>query len=81
MSRLEEFQQCLNANNKGIELTWHVSPQKNNFLDFEIEIKENSLITSTHFKSTDRNGYIPKNSCHHRPWLDNIPTVEGNCSV
>lgn len=61
---LEEFKQKLN-DNRGIELTWLTSQHKIAFLDLEVKINREHLITSTHFKPTDRNGYIPKNSCHH----------------
>lgn len=27
----------------------------------------------SHFKSTDRNGYIPVDSCHHNAWLKSLP--------
>lgn len=29
--------------------------------------------TETYFKTVDRNGYIPINSCHYALWLLNIP--------
>lgn len=51
---VEEFQQKLNHSNRGIELMWHTSSQKIAFLDLEIEIDNNHLATSIHFKPTDR---------------------------
>lgn len=64
MSSLEAFQQSLNANNKGIELTWHVGPKIINFLDFPNQGK---------FTYHQYSFQVYGQECHHRPWLYNIP--------
>lgn len=40
-----------------------------NFLDLEIEIIDKQFKFQTYFKPTDRNGFIPTDSCHHQSWL------------
>lgn len=55
------------------------------FLDLEIFKEGQCFKTRTFFKPTDRNGYIPMDSCHHRSWLCNIPRgqfirLRRNCS-
>lgn len=43
------------------------------FLDLQIGIKDGVLVTKTFFKATDRNSFIPVDSCHHAPWLKSVP--------
>lgn len=43
------------------------------FLDLKLKIHEGGILTSTFFKPTDRNGYVPITSCHHSNWLKAIP--------
>lgn len=42
-------------------------------MDLQIRVEEGRLLTSTYFKSTDRNAFIPHDSCHHSSWLDSVP--------
>lgn len=82
---LHSFMAVLNANNIGIDLTYEVSPSTINFLDLEISVNNDRLETKTFFKPTDRNGYIPVDSCHHATWLKSIPRsqftrIRHNCS-
>lgn len=70
---LKDFGFDLNTNNKNIKLTWEISDEKIQFLDLEISKEEGRLITQTHFKTVDRNGYLPLDSFHYAPWLENIP--------
>lgn len=44
-----------------------------NFLDLKISVKRGRFVTSTYFKPTDRNSYIPVDSCHHGSWLRSVP--------
>ena len=83
---LQHFMDRLNANSKNIVLTWTVSCEKIAFLDLEIFKSDNHLLTRNFFKVTDRNGYIPLSSCHHRLWLCNIPRgqfvrLRRNCTI
>lgn len=43
------------------------------FLDLSISIGVDGFITSTFFKNTDRNSFIPVDSCHHASWLKSVP--------
>lgn len=63
----------LNENNRGIHLNYEASREKINFLDLTISVSEDSFVTSTYFKSTDRNSYISTDSCHHASWLGSRP--------
>ncbi|XP_073491244.1 uncharacterized protein [Aquarana catesbeiana] len=47
--------------------------QQIDFLDLNIFKDGDKLDAKTHFKSTDRNGYIPVRSCHHLKWKMVIP--------
>lgn len=38
-----------------------------------IPVKEGNIVTSTFFKQTDRNGYIPLDFFHHHSWLTVVP--------
>ncbi|XP_073481353.1 uncharacterized protein [Aquarana catesbeiana] len=71
--QLEEFIQFISGNKYGVKFTATVHQQKINFLDLEIYKNGNKLGTRTHFKETDRNGYIPMGSCHHPQWKAAIP--------
>lgn len=63
----------LNSNNRGIHLNYQASREKNHFLDLTISVSGESFITSTYFKPTDRNSFIPNYSCHHASWLRSVP--------
>lgn len=43
------------------------------FLDLEISKEGDHFCLRNNFKPTDRNSYIPLESCHHRSWLCNFP--------
>lgn len=43
------------------------------FLDLNIIVKDGHLSTTTYFKETDRNAYIPLYSCYHASWLNAVP--------
>lgn len=85
MDSLDAFITTLNANRRGIHLTYEASRSKIHFLDLEIISNNGRLETKTYFKATDRNGYIPTDSCHHEVWLKSIPKsqlvrIRRNCS-
>lgn len=63
----------LNLNNRGIHLSYEANCREINFLDLKISVRGDSFITSTFCKSTDRNSYIPGDSCHHASWLRSVP--------
>lgn len=82
---LMDFCFNLNTNNKNIRLTWEINDEKIHFLDLEILIEDGKLVTQTFFKQVDGNSYLPLDSCHHAPWLNNIPTgqfirLKRNCT-
>lgn len=70
---LMDFGFNLNLNNKNINLSWEINDEKIQFLDLEILKEDGRFITQTFFKQVDRNSYLPIDSCHHAPWLNNIP--------
>lgn len=80
------FMDGLNSNERGISFKYEASQEKIHFLDLEIRGENNSLLTSTYFKVTDRNSFIPRDSCHHKAWLDSVPKsqyirLKRNCST
>ena len=82
---LDAFMNSLNLNDRGIEFKYEADQGKINFLDLEIRVEGGQFVTSTYFKSTDRNSFIPRDSCHHRAWLDSVPKsqflrLRRNCS-
>lgn len=82
---LHEFMATLNNNERGIVLTYELSSVSIHFLDLEIAIVDRRIVTTTHFKPTDRNGYISTDSCHYSPWLESVPRgqllrIRRNCS-
>uniref|UniRef100_A0A8C5PH59 Helix-turn-helix domain-containing protein n=1 Tax=Leptobrachium leishanense TaxID=445787 RepID=A0A8C5PH59_9ANUR len=82
---LNAFLNHLNSNTWGISLTTDISDAKVHFLDLEILREGNTLITKTYFKQVDINSFIHIESCHHAPWLTNIPKgqilrIRRNCS-
>lgn len=51
----------------------------------KIEVRGGKFLTKNYFKPTDRNSYLPLDSCHHMVWLTNIPKgqftrLRRNCS-
>lgn len=55
-------------------------------MDLVIKKEEGKFTTQTFFKSVDRNSYLPLDSCHYTPWLDNIPKgqfsrLRRNCTI
>lgn len=62
-------------------MSYEISNTIIHFLDLENQQENNRLITKTFFKPVERNSYIPDDSCHHDPWLVNIPKGRfGNCT-
>lgn len=59
---LGEFFFSLNNNYLGLSFSFDCSPTKVNFLDLEIELKSRQFKFQTHFKTTDRNSFIPTDS-------------------
>ncbi|KAM5145534.1 uncharacterized protein ACMZJ9_012885 [Mantella aurantiaca] len=82
---LESFLSQLNNNVYGIKFTSTYSETEVHFLDLVVFVEGGKLCTKTFFKETDRNSYIPTNSCHHPKWKVNIPKgqllrVRRNCT-
>lgn len=82
---LKSFSQRLNNNTKNIHLSLEYHDGIIHFLDLSVELQNHEFITKTFFKPVDRNSYIPTDSCHHDPWLINIPKgqlirLRGNCT-
>lgn len=70
---LQAFFDEINQNIYGITFTGNWNIQSIDYLDLQIYKNNGILNTRTFFKTTDRNGYIPANSCHHAQWISNIP--------
>lgn len=70
---LEAFFAKLNSNDRGISLQYETSESQIHFLDLNIFVRDGCLVTTTHFKETDRNAFIPLTSCHHPTWLSAVP--------
>lgn len=82
---LDDNMTILNSNDRGISLSYEASSSHVHFLDLEIMAMEDHLEFKTYFKPTDRNGYIPVESCHQEQWLKAIPRgqflrLRRNCS-
>lgn len=70
---LETFLSTINHNCYGLSFTGNWSTSEISFLDLTLYKNNGKILTKTHFKSTDRNSYIPTASCHHPNWLKGIP--------
>ena len=82
---LIQFFNKLNLNQKNIVLTYTIDEKTIQFLDLEITLEAELITTKTYFKPVERNSYIPVDSCHHDPWLINIPKgqlvrIRRNCT-
>lgn len=53
-------------------LQHEASNHKAHFLDLKIQVVGGRLVTTTHFKETDRNGFIPMSTCQHPSWLNGV---------
>lgn len=54
-------------------------------MDLVLTKTHNNITTNTFFKDTNRNGYVPIQSCHHLKWLTAIPKgqymrIRRNCN-
>lgn len=83
---LKSFLEEINHNIYGITFTGVWDKQSIDYLDLQIFKAGRELHTRTFFKKTDRNGYIPTNSCHHPKWVGNVPKgqlmlIRRNCST
>lgn len=63
----------LNDNQYGLKFTGEWSLETINYLDLTLVKNGNRIGTRTFFKATDRNGFVPTNSCHHPQWLVAVP--------
>lgn len=72
-SQLDEFFSLLNNNDRGIKFTYQASQKEINFLDLTISKRGENFNTISHFEATDRNAFIPLDSCHHDSWLKSVP--------
>lgn len=49
------------------------------FQVYLLKVINGYVYTTSYFKPTDRNSFIPRDSCHHPMWLKNIPrTISGS---
>lgn len=83
---LENVFSRLNDSDRVIFLKCEVSESQIHFLDLNITVNDGSVTTTTYFKETDRNAYIPLTSCHHPQWLNAVPKgqfqrIRRNCST
>lgn len=70
---LEIFHNILNELHADIKFTNDCSGNKINFLDVELEIKQNYIITDVYYKKTDSWQYLDFKSNHPRHIKTNIP--------
>lgn len=82
---LEKFMTNLNCNDWGIRFSYQFSSESVNYLDLVITRKGNSFSTKSYLKPTDKNGFIPIDSCHHPTWLKSVPKgqfkrIRRNCT-
>ena len=83
---LEQFLNGLDYNDYGLRFTATSSLVSINYLDLNLFKSGNRVSTRTYFKSTDRNAFVPVNSCHHPKWLSTIPKgqymrIRRNCDT
>lgn len=81
----DNFVHSLNNNLWGLTFSGTISSDKLEYLDLEIKILNNHIITSTFFKSIEFNSLLNYKSSHYRKWLQNIPygqmrRLQKNCS-
>lgn len=69
---LEQFLSKLNDNKKNINLVWKIDKKSVDFLDFNVSLEGDKVVTKTFFKEWT-NSYLLINSCNFKPWLYNIP--------
>lgn len=82
---LTHFFQWPNNKNRNIQLSFEYHVKTIHFPDLRLELGNHKILTKTFFKPVDGNSYIPVDSCHHGPWLINIPKgqlirLQRNCS-
>lgn len=66
--------QCfINSTTQCMCIVYEASQYTIHFLDLKIWCEGDELLPSTYFKTTDRNSFIPRDSCHHSSWLDSVP--------
>lgn len=63
----------MNANRYGLKFSAIWNKETISYLDLVLTNTSNKITTNTFFKNTDRNGYVPIQSCHHSKWLTAIP--------
>lgn len=56
--------------------TGEYSNKQINFLELTLFKLNEKIGMKTNFKETDRNSFIPTNSCHHRRWIYNTPSSQ-----
>ncbi|CAN2391269.1 hypothetical protein PRIEUP_LOCUS1308, partial [Pristimantis euphronides] len=76
----------LNQNNWGLEFTSTIHESNIVFLDLDISICNNTIITKTFFKKTDTNSFLDFRSSHQHAWKTNVPfgqikRIRRNCTM
>lgn len=64
---LEMFLNKLNDNDKNISLVWKIDEKEIDFLNLNISLEGQKIVTITHFKNVDANSYLSIDSCHYKP--------------
>lgn len=65
--KLEMFLNKLDDNDRNINLVWKIDDKEINFLDLNISLEGQKIVTKTHFKNVDANSYLSIDSCHYKP--------------
>ena len=69
----DQLHEILNDLHPSIKFTMESSPNKMNFLDVQLLILNDKVITDIYYKPTDTQNYVPFKSSHPKHTLKNIP--------
>ena len=69
---ITELHSILNSLHDSIKFTVETNYEKMNFLDIQMIVKNDKIITDIYFKPTDTQNYVPFKSAHPRHTLINI---------
>ena len=73
MGPITELHSILNSLHDSIKFTVETNHEKMNFLDIQMIVQNDKIITDIYFKPTDTQSYVPFKSAHPRHTLINIP--------
>jgi len=68
-----ELHNMLNDLHPNIKFTMEANSSRMNFLDIQLLVAQDKIITDIYFKQTDTRNYVHSKSCHPKHTLKNIP--------